>query len=442
MQSKIAVEAAVIAVLIVLFISADALSGTTTYTSSSTAVNSNRARNRLGKASFLHKKEHGTLPQSGISSSKELQNLAKIYGRRQVGSKNFHKGWKSWSKEAIDSIQYDLSLNLPHPADKRNFERLFFNLGVAADQGQMPSFEDAGARSGYALEFFCRARNLADLFLDSLNPSFLFEGYWLEAMIESPMLGCSSLTNDQDDDTTPYQMVSLGGGPGFDYVGAVLSTSFASNIISSSESGTTASAEGESIFNSSNTRSSRELNAIVLDYEEGWQDLVETMNDSTNRILRQTQHSCQWGGKCDITKPLNDPSNVACKEVVISTDLWTCQYCVAENANRLRESKYIFFRDLFQYAKDGSTMILTETHPRIWPEFHRFIQEYCPYMQMSFNKNGRQLLIRKMFDSEQTPIISKQDEKLLIKFENMKRDHERKLNSGWTRQSPKIRGHY
>ena len=30
----------------------------------------------------------------------------------------------------------------------------------------MPSFEDAGSRSGYALDFFCRSRMLADILFD------------------------------------------------------------------------------------------------------------------------------------------------------------------------------------------------------------------------------------------------------------------------------------
>lgn len=367
------------------------------------------ARRRLGKKSFIRKQEENTLKK--IATPDELNALASTFVNRTPGSNSFWKGWLTWRIQAIESIRYDLSQSLPHPTDKIKFENLFFRLGVAADMGEMPSFSDAGARSGYALEFFARARNLGDLYIDALtlNSNFAFPCFWLESMLETPMVGA--------DGQEPYHMVSLGGGPGFDFVGAALASSFSAKT--------------------SEKVQSRTIEATILDYEEGWGDLVEAMGRSTSRIL-QEPFSCKWGGKCDITKPLNDPSNSACFEAMDATQLWTCQYCVAENAKLLRESKHIFFRDLFENARDGAMFIFSETNPRAWPDFFKMMEAHCPYMQIGFNKNGHQMMLRKGSNRNQMkPLISQSDRRLLCRFEDIHRLHERKMTAGWERQEQK-----
>ena len=336
----------------------------------------------------------------------------------------------------LDSIRHDLYINLPHPADKSNFEQLFFKLGVASDTGRMPSFEDAGARSGYAVEFFCRARNLADLYMDSWNGDFEFPEYWLEGLRDSPMLGGSGYGDD--DGTGDYSMVSLGGGPGFDYVSAAVAASFCSY--------TSASSTNNDQIN---------LKATILDYEEGWGDLVEAMANSTQTVLQQSNPNptlqCDWGGKCDITQSIFHPSNTACLSLLNSTNLWVCQYCVAENSHKLQASNYIFFRDLFKHSQLGSMFVLTEVHPWLWPEFCTLVEEECMCMEeVGFNKNGRQMLLRKSCarteggdesaDSSRRPYISERDQKLLTKFQDLGKYHDRKIDSGWQRQEPKIRG--
>ena len=79
-------------------------------------------------------------------------------------------------------------------------------------------------------------------------------------------------------------------------------------------------------------------------------------------------------------------------------------------------------------------------HPRLWPDFYHLIKEHCPYMEIGFNKNGRQMLVRKGMDSAQvTPLISGKDLELVDKFEKIGKYHQRKINSGWERQAQKIR---
>ena len=262
-----------------------------------------------------------------------------------------------------------------------------------------------------------------------LNPHFNFPESWVDGLMETPMLGgnyCRVPNNVVlDGERETYSMVSLGGGPGFDYVSAALASSFCS-YTSTSE---------DSLHNNA-------IKATVLDYETGWGDLVEAMGNSTQHVLQNSALECDWGGKCDITKSIFDPSNTACLSVLNTTNLWTCQYCVAENANRLQESKYVFFRELFEHAQPGALFVLSEVHPRIWPNFYHLMEEHCPYMQVGFNKHGRQMLLRKCTEAEgqSQVLISEKDRKLVEKFEELGRYHERKINSGYKRQAPKRRG--
>jgi len=249
----------------------------------------------------------------------------------------------------------------------------------------------------------------------------------LEGLRDSPILGGR--------DSGDYSVVSLGGGPGFDFVSVAVATTFCSYM--------------ELLRDPEDTTSSAILHATILDYEEGWGDLVHAMVNSTQTILEQSSPnlSCDWGGKCDITQSIFHPSNAACALLLDSTNLWVCQYCVAENAHKLHESNYIFFRELFQHAQPGSLFVLSEVHPRLWPEFYEFLQdESCCMEEVGFNKNGRQMLLRKSVSSitnsqsKTRPALSEKDRQLLEKFIEMGKYHERKIEAGWQRQGQKIRG--
>ena len=129
---------------------------------------------------------------------------------------------------------------------------------------------------------------MADLFFDTLNPTYCFPDFWIDAMMETPMLGGEPRQNDR-----PYEVVSLGGGPAFDFVGCALSATFCAS----------GSAEVSPIH------------ATIFDYEEGWNDLVSSMNTSTRNMLQYTQLSCEWGGKCDICQGLSHSSNMALSQL-------------------------------------------------------------------------------------------------------------------------------
>lgn len=346
-----------------------------------------------------------TTPNSALKrniddSSYQIHHLARKSSARRRGSKSYQKAWRHWLQLSTDAIRTELSNILPHPVDQDELHELSFSLGVAADVGEMPSFENAGARSGYALDYFCRARLLADIFID----------------LDSPMSGYLK---------EECKVTSIGGGPGFDFVAAALVSVFNGAGVS------------EDIV---------PIQARILDYESGWSTLVKAMNDATKKVLSiEDKMHCAWAGKCDITKSIYDKSNVNCLAVVDSTSYWTCQYCVAENAGKLKDSDYIFFRELFEAAAIGAMFFITETTPRLWPEIYDLIVQYnedhdqtilkihFPYMR------GQQMIISKscISDDSNLQFISERDTKLLHNFKRYAQSHEELIESGWERQRKK-----
>lgn len=217
-------------------------------------------------------------------------------------------------------------------------------------------------------------------------------------------------------------LISLGGGPGFDFVAAALISSFNAGM------------HGEI----------SPIKATILDYESGWSTLVNAMGNATNNILSsKEQMTCSWGGVCDITKPLDHPSNVACLAHINSTaTIWTCQYCVAENAIALRDSDYVFFRNLFEKVPVGTVFIFSETTPRLWPEFYSLLLEECEKnkdiaLNIGFPyKRGPLMVIQKNMKSS-SPMINNKDLRALQAFEKYSEKHDQLMDTGWERQKSK-----
>ena len=330
----------------------------------------------------------------------DLQYLTTTSVRKEPGSGRYQKAWIVWSNLAIQHIRYDLSQNLPHPVDAESTEQLEFQLGSAADNGLMPSFADPGSRSGYALDFFsCRVRRLSDMIMFNCQQEVNLVKALIDALREPG----------------ECHVTSIAGGPGYDYVGLCLVAAFLNN---GKESGSC-------------------IRGTVFDYEVGWGDLVDCMDQSTNRIMQQLNNeglSCTFGGGCDITKSMDDPVNHACRDSIDSTKIFVCQYCVAENAVRLRESDYVFFRDLFDHANDGSLFVLTECTHRLWPAIVDLLGGGG--FEVAFVKNRSwQLLIQKRHGADISPEVRarcasmREDDKL----------HTVKVKGGFVRQSKKIR---
>jgi hypothetical protein len=370
----------------------------------------------LGKRSFVPRRLKEDIQQK-IASPEYLLELVQDASLRKRGSLKSIRSWRHWSALTIETIRYHLSQNLPHPVHRQEFEALCFSLGVAADVGEMPSFSHAGSRSGYAVDFFCRSRLLSDIMMDVDNPTL--PPRWKGTFLEKRLL----FGEVSESTTTSCNITSLGGGPGFDFVAAALVAT----------------------YNTAGNGNAK-VHATIMDYEEGWQDLVEAMNVATQTTLQQPGFTCEWGGKCDITQPLTHPNNAATLKVISTTDLWTCQYCVSENLIKLRETNYGFFRELFEAAPVGALFLFTETTTRVWPDFLDMVQTDLPYMEIGFPKraSGRSKKSPQMVLCKQSPRdacpVHPRDLELADEFRRYLERHERKLGSGWERQVRKIRG--
>ena len=315
----------------------------------------------------------------------DLLQLTTTISRKKPGSLQYQKTWITWSTLAIEHIRYDLSQNLPHPVNRAATRVLEHELALVGDTGIVTPllFANPGSRSGYALDFFGRVRRLADTVL-------LFRQQQSEQQQQLPndetvaanaiqnallQLLSNSENGGGDGSRDVCRVTSIGGGPGYDYVGLCLVASFLNCRTDSSVSS---------------------IQATVFDYEVGWGDLVDSMHQSANRILRQLNfegHSCTFGGGCDIIKGMDDAVNHVFRDAVKATNIFVCQYCIAENAVGLRESDFIFFRDLFDRANDGAIFVFTETTHRLWPDV---IGQLVGGFEVAFVKNRSfQLLVRK-----------------------------------------------
>eukprot|EP00536_Pseudo-nitzschia_multiseries_P003925 jgi/Psemu1/237090/estExt_Genewise1.C_630005 len=381
--------------------------------------------------------------------------MAEKHSGKSIGSSQYKKAWTRWLYLAVESIREDLGENLLNSyirdgddgeEVKEEFEKLFFNLGVAADEGTMPSFESDAARRGYALEFFCRGRALAEFLLETPSAE--------EASSSDNNASESGKNSPESSKPSAYEIVSLGGGPGFDFVGIAMAAAF-------------------SFHTSSNTAAavpSPNIRVTAMDYEEGWSDLVSAMDQSTRKLLtpqvedvsspsKLPSMSCDWGGRCDITKSiLNEAVNANCKRLLLGDEqqaakLWICQYCVAENAKALRASGYIFLKELMQEIPDGSMVLLTEVVPRLWPEMVRMLDKegLLPLVDVGFRKGycGKQFFLRKRstrrlankIEESNGPFDSLDDRTRdqLEHFERLASYHERKVDSGWKRHGRKAK---
>lgn len=150
--------------------------------------------------------------------------------------------------------------------DDESTAALMKALGGAADEGVMPTqFAIDGARSGYSIEKINRSLRIADFLLAALDLTEL-----------SSLLACP--------------IVSLGGGPGFDFVSAAILHEFIGMIQKQTRKG---------------------VNALVLDIEPGWKSCVVAFDRAVNRASRPPDtetadnHIVSFA-TCDITAPLMD----------------------------------------------------------------------------------------------------------------------------------------
>lgn len=319
-------------------------------------------------------------------------------------------------------------------------KKLEADLGrIGANQGIMPDFSNQKALRGYSLNHFGRARLLSDL-VTQTKPD------WLSSRV-SELFGRNSKKyanistpvsfpgNDKRNDD--ISVASLGGGCGYDFVAISALSDF--------------------------LRGPR-IKATVYEYEPAWKNIVadvETIvrancssNDGNhNGITGQQRHECGFE-LCDITSALDASTNEAIASVVDSTEIFSCSYVVAENAVKLRQNKFEFFRQLFLEASEGSLFFFTETTHRLWPEFMDLAQRCSISVSIQHircGKVGWQLVLLKdsaagtnsyssRISCSNSNSISVDERELYERFKRDNIAHLTRLDRGWKRDERKERG--
>ena len=117
---------------------------------------------------------------------------------------------------------------------------------------------------------------------------------------------------------------------------------------------------------------------------------------------------------------------------------------MAENANRLRDSDFCFFTDLFEEAANDTIFIFTEVTPRVWPDIVDMIQQSYGDKQQGFQVdflrgmrgNGQQMIIQK----REGAVICPEDLAVCDIFRELQQAHQRKIDNGFRRQPKKVPG--
>ena len=160
-------------------------------------------------------------------------------------------------------------------------------------------------------------------------------------------------------------VISLGGGPAYDFAALALVLDFAA--MEAGETGGLGALGQPGVH--------------VLDYEPRWKGAAYAVSAAVLSVLscprdeiralegaaRPTGHQMLFG-RCDLTKPLASECNREVRGVLADSRLLVCSYVICENARRLRETGYAFFSEVMTEAAPGTALVLTETTHRQFPE--------------------------------------------------------------------------
>jgi hypothetical protein len=275
------------------------------------------------------------------------------------------KAWRRFRESFLSRVA--IALRLPTDVDVQAAAALEVALGDAARAGLAPSFADAGARAGYTRRHLpSRAAHVANLLLlDTPTMSRLRQSLFMRP-------GRSGV-----------EVVSVGGGPGFDAVGVSMVAAFALSP-----------AAGRRCHDVPEVIRPRTL---VLDNEPGWRDCV---NSISNALGDDADVDFSTS---DLLLPLADDANAALSIATRRADLFVFAHVVVENAVRLSESRYALLRDLFVASASGAAFIFTDNTHRLWPDVAAVassaVQSSNGYFEVSVmrvhGKRGHSLLLWK-----------------------------------------------
>ena len=306
--------------------------------------------------------------------------------------------WRLYARTTLRAIRTrvatgtGLSSSRRRAVDHEATSRLLAALSASASSGEMPRFDEAGALAGYTtFHLINRAGKVADLLrvaasskrrLSVASPSWsAVPSAVLSAVpsalpsVVAPAHGCSGAPCRAPVGLAPSVVVSLGGGPAYDFAALAMLRAY-----EAMEAGT---GEGEP------------LQVHVLDFELGWKADAEAVSEATCTVLSTTLRGGGGGGgggggdgiggrlsgrldngvahqmlfgKCDLTQPLEAVSNAAVRSALPHARLFICSYVICENAQRLRATGYTFFADLMAAAAPGTVLAFSETTHRQFPE--------------------------------------------------------------------------
>jgi hypothetical protein len=330
--------------------------------------------------------------------------------------------------------------------------------GIGADQGIMPDFSNKEALHGYTLNHFGRVRLTSEL----VTAKSLSEPDWLSFRVSELLSSSSSSSsssqhrnNSNNNNTESYDdlsIASLGGGCGYDFVAFSALSEFLKGP---------------------------RIKTTVYEYEPAWKHIVSDVEmivqDSCSSSNNNNSGSASGSGqqprdhhqhlhKCgfefgDITSPLDASTNEAIASMVNSTEIFSCSYVIAENAVKLQQNKFEFFRQLFSEAADGSLFFFTETTHRLWPDLidlasrqddnNSFMRYTIPHLRSG--KVGWQLALLKdsttagnisfssksCDKSEEVRVVEKE---LIERFKKDNLAHQLRIDRGWKRDEKKVRG--
>ena len=327
--------------------------------------------------------------------------------------------WRTWSKYELDRVENVISLSFipldsqktmqtsklgalefPEfsrlaPVDRLATKNLFDALGTSADEGFMPNFDNAGARSGYLLQKFTARSSRAADFLVAMDAMSL-QSHGETKLLLQGVVGDVLLAPSRT------RVLSLGGGPGMDAMAVTLLANY--QRLGGREGGVG-------------------IDAMILDYEAQWHDCVKVVGNaihtanSARRIAQpkdqlQQKTEVQFG-LCDITVSLDESINLKANEYLESAQplIVICSYVIAENAIALREGKYHFFVDLAHAVPVGSVLLFTETTHRVWPDLLRasfcgvdkdetLLQDFDVFIPTITGKHGVAIGLHKVLRSQ------------------------------------------
>jgi hypothetical protein len=214
---------------------------------------------------------------------------------------------------------------------------LIAGLKRATHAGERPPFSDDDARVHYVHEYApqrCLTFSVA-LYDRICNRVF------------------SSLLIDHDQQSPVYAL-SIGGGPGFDFIALLLLGVHLLEL-------------HKYVGTRCDTDSVRTLDLRVIDNEAGWQSQVEFMANKCLTYVRPapsplwTQSRCvfEWG---DIT--CADVDSITLNR----TDLFVFQYVILENAMLLRGCDWGMVRTVLRHAKKGAIVYVVDSSDALFPE--------------------------------------------------------------------------